>query len=107
MHGLISRLTTKPEHRDELARILAVATRNMPGCLGDVIALDKARDAAPRRDMPGVEVAQLRGARALGRLVAACTHAGAPRPSGWAPTMHVPDAGVKHRIRGGRAGSWR
>ncbi len=46
MYGLISQLMTKPEHRDELVRILASATANMPGCLGYVIALDAARDDA-------------------------------------------------------------
>ena len=46
MYGLISQVTTRPEHRDELVRILAAATGNMPGCLGYVIALDAARDDA-------------------------------------------------------------
>ena len=46
MHGLISQLMTRPNHREELVRILAAATRDMPGCLGYVIALDAARDDA-------------------------------------------------------------
>ena len=46
MHGLISQLMTRPDHRDELVRILAAATRDMPGCLSYVIALDAARDDA-------------------------------------------------------------
>ena len=46
MYGLISQVTTRPEHRDELVRILVAATGNMPGCLGYVIALDAGRDDA-------------------------------------------------------------
>ncbi len=46
MHGLISQLMTKPEHRDELVRILAASTDGMPGCLSYVIALDATRDDA-------------------------------------------------------------
>ena len=46
MYGLISQLITRPEHRDELVAILAAATKEMPGCLSYVIALDAARDDA-------------------------------------------------------------
>ena len=46
MYGLISQLMAKPEHRDELVRILAENTKGMPGCLSYVIALDATRDDA-------------------------------------------------------------
>lgn len=46
MHGLITQLLTRPEHRDELVTILAAATAGMPGCLSYVIALDATRDDA-------------------------------------------------------------
>ncbi len=46
MFGLISQFMTKPAQRDELAGILAAATRGMPGCLSYVIARDAARDDA-------------------------------------------------------------
>ena len=51
MFGLISQMMTKPEHRDELVRILAAATDGMPGCLSPgclsyVVALDATRDDA-------------------------------------------------------------
>ncbi len=33
MYGLITRSTTRPDRRDELIRILAAGTGDMPGCL--------------------------------------------------------------------------
>ncbi len=46
MYGLISQLTTKPEHRDGLVRILAATTKEIPGCLSYIIALDTTKDDA-------------------------------------------------------------
>ena len=46
MYGLISQLTTKSEHRDELIQILAAATKKMSGCLSYIVALDATRDDA-------------------------------------------------------------
>jgi quinol monooxygenase YgiN len=40
MHGLISKITAKPGHREELIRILLAATTEMPGCLSYIIAKD-------------------------------------------------------------------
>jgi quinol monooxygenase YgiN len=44
MYGLIRQLVTFPEKRDELVQILAVGTKDMPGCLSYVIAEDASRD---------------------------------------------------------------
>ncbi|WP_428376101.1 putative quinol monooxygenase [Lichenicoccus sp.] len=46
MYGLISQLMAKPEQRDELVQTLAAATKDMPGCVSYVIALDASRDDA-------------------------------------------------------------
>ena len=46
MFGLISQLLVLPEARDELVRILAGATKAMPGCLSYIIARDASRDDA-------------------------------------------------------------
>ena len=46
MFGLISQMNVIPDKRDELVRIIAEATRGMPGCLSYVIAKDAARDDA-------------------------------------------------------------
>ncbi len=46
MYGLISQLTMKSEHREELIQILAAATKEMPGCLSYIIAPDATRDDA-------------------------------------------------------------
>jgi quinol monooxygenase YgiN len=40
MYGLIGKIKTKPGQRDALASILLQATKNMPGCLSYVIAID-------------------------------------------------------------------
>jgi quinol monooxygenase YgiN len=42
MHGLISKVTTTPGQRDELAAILVEGTQAMPGCLSYVVAADPA-----------------------------------------------------------------
>ena len=43
MYGLISQILALPDKREELVRILAEATRHMPGCLSYVIANDASR----------------------------------------------------------------
>ena len=40
MYGLIGKFTAVPGQRDALARILIDGTRDMPGCLGYVVASD-------------------------------------------------------------------
>lgn len=40
MYGLISQLLTTAANRDALVQILAAGTKNMPGCVSYVIALD-------------------------------------------------------------------
>lgn len=40
MYGLIGKLMAVPGQRDALARILIDGTRDMPGCLGYVVAAD-------------------------------------------------------------------
>ncbi len=44
LYGLMSSLTAKNGHRDELAAILAGASEGMPGCRSYVVALDTSRD---------------------------------------------------------------
>ena len=44
LYGLMSSLTAKNGHRDELAAILAGASEGMPGCRSHVVALDTSRD---------------------------------------------------------------
>jgi len=46
MHGLISKVSTAPGRRDELAAILVEGTRDMPGCLSYVVAADLAEPDA-------------------------------------------------------------
>ena len=46
MYGLISQITALPGKRDELVRILAEASRSMPGCLSYIIAKDASGDDA-------------------------------------------------------------
>lgn len=40
MYGLIGKIKTKPGQRDALASILMKATREMPGCLSYIVAID-------------------------------------------------------------------
>ena len=42
-YGLMSSLTAKSEHRDELAAILAQASEGLQGCRSYVVALDASR----------------------------------------------------------------
>lgn len=44
MHGLIGQMTAVASERDRLAEILLEGTRNLPGCLSYVIALDPSND---------------------------------------------------------------
>ena len=44
LYGLMSSLTAKSGHRDELAAILAGASEGLPGCRSYVVALDTSRD---------------------------------------------------------------
>ena len=43
MYGLISQLLTTAAQRDALVQLLAAGTKNMPGCLSYVVALDADR----------------------------------------------------------------
>jgi quinol monooxygenase YgiN len=45
-YGLITQLLTTPAQRGELVQCLAAGTKNMPGCLSYVIAVDEGRDDA-------------------------------------------------------------
>src|SRR5262245_32533671 len=45
MYGLIGKLTSIPEQRDGLIRILIAGSANMPGCLSYVVAQDPDEDS--------------------------------------------------------------
>jgi quinol monooxygenase YgiN len=46
MYGLINQILAVPGQRAALVKVLAAATRGMPGCIAYVIANDTANDAA-------------------------------------------------------------
>ncbi len=46
MMGLITQFLTRPADRDALSGILVDASKDMPGCLSYVVALDTSRDDA-------------------------------------------------------------
>lgn len=46
MYGLIGQLLTTAANRDALVQILVAGTKNMPGCVSYVVALDADRDDA-------------------------------------------------------------
>lgn len=46
MYGLIGKITTKADRRDELIEILLEGTADMPGCLSYIISKDSKDDSA-------------------------------------------------------------